>query len=90
MGLFIFRFWPVLIPLLVYLVWHLHTRNKARKAGEPEPRFRDGPWYWIVLASLGIAMLCFLALSVSMSGGKGEYTPAHMEGGTLVPGRVAP
>ena len=90
MGLFLFRFWPVLIPLLVYWLWVLNVRRKARKVGEPEPRFRDGPWYWAVLTSLLIGMGCFLVVGLSHTEHKGEYEPAHMENGILVPGRVVP
>lgn len=89
MALFLFRFWPVLIPLIVYLLWHHHMRKKARKAGEPEPRFRDGPWFWAVLASLLIGMVCFLVLGLSAERRTGNYIPPHMENGVLVPGRVS-
>ncbi len=90
MGLFIFRFWPVLIPLLVYWLWHWHIGRKAVKAGQPKPHFRDGPWFWAVLASLVVAMGCFVVLGLNIDGQKGEYTPPHMEGGVLVPGHVSP
>ena len=90
MGLFLFRFWPVLIPLLVYLLWYWNTGRKAVKAGSEKPKFRDGPWFWIVLSSLFIGFACFLFLGVTIKGTKGEYEPPHMENGVLVPGQVKP
>jgi len=92
MGLFLFRFWPVLVPLLIYWLWHLSVARRAVKAGLPAPHFREGPWYWAVLASLLTGIVCFLLLGASSEGMTGEYVPPHMENGTLVPGheRKAP
>lgn len=90
MTLFLFRFWPALIPLLAYWLWMMNTRRKARKAGEPEPRFADGPWYWAVLASLVTGAFCLLYLGATTEGETGDYIPPHVEDGVLVPGRVAP
>ena len=90
MGLFLFRFWPVLIPLLVYWLWLARARGKARKAGEALPHFRDGPWFLAVIASLLTALLIFLALGLSAEQSGSEYVPPHMENGELVPGKIAP
>ena len=88
MGLFLFRFWPVLVPLLCYLLWHMIVRHKAIKKGEPAPRFRDGPVYWLILSTLLTAALCFILLATGQDALKGDYIPAHLEGGTLVPSEV--
>lgn len=88
MPLFRFRFFPVLLPLLIYLLWLYIIRKRAHKAGEPLPRFQDGPLFWVVMASLGIALLCFVALGISSSGHKGSYQPAHMEGDKIIPPEV--
>ncbi len=90
MGLFLFRFWPVLIPLLVYLLWYWNTGRKAVKAGKEKPKFRDGPWFWIVLSSLAIGFGCFIFLGATIEGTKGNYEPPHMENGVLVPGKIKP
>lgn len=88
MGLFIFRFWPAFIPLIIYWLWYHHVCRQALIMGQPKPRFRDGPWYWAVLSSLLIAAGCFLFLGASHESEKGIYVPPHMEGGTLVPGHI--
>ena len=90
MALFLLRFWPVLIPLIIYLIWMLRVRRKARKAGEPIPHFREGPWFWAVVASMALGILIFLFFGLSHESVKGEYTPPHMENGKIVPGQVAP
>ena len=88
MGLFFLRFWPVLIPLVVYLVWLEHVGRKAKKAGKIPPHFCDGPWYWLVLASLVIGIGCLLVLGNSMDGNKGPYIPPHMKDGQMVPAQM--
>lgn len=93
MGLFIFRFWPVVIPLLIYWMWLVVVRRRAAKAGQQPPGFRDGPWYWAVLASLLTAVGCFLYLGFTVSRTdslKGQYVPPHVENNRLVPGHVEP
>ena len=90
MGLFLFRFWPVLIPLIVYLLWLYIVGRKAKKAGQPGVHFLDGPWYWVVITSLVIGIGCFMLLATSLTGDAGEYIPPHMQKGVLVPGQVVP
>jgi|CXWL01.1.fsa_nt_gi hypothetical protein len=68
MALFLLRFYPVLLPLLLYWVWLFIVRRRARKKGEPLPRFRDGPLFWLIISSLAVAILCFMALSLSIIG----------------------
>ncbi len=88
--LLLLRFWPVLIPVLVYWLWLRTVAAKARKEGKPAPLFRDGPWYWLVLASLGMAVLCFLFWGGSGEAVKGDYIPPHVENGKVIPGHVEP
>lgn len=88
MGLFFFRFWPAFIPLLAYWLWLSMVGRKATIEGRPVLRFRDGPWYWAVLASLLAALACFAYLGLSLPGSKGTYTPPHSENGSIVPGHV--
>jgi hypothetical protein len=89
MSLFLFRFWPVLIPFLWYLVWFMVVSRRAIKLGKEPPHFRNGPWYRIVLSSLLIAMGCFLVMYLAIAPQKGEYIPPHMENGVLVPSKVS-
>lgn len=88
MSLFLFRFWPVLIPLAVYLLWWETVARKAVREGRPRPHFREGPLFRLVLAMLVVAILCFLFLGARMDEVKGEYVPPHMENGVMVPGQI--
>ena len=90
MALLFFRLWPIFIPLAIYWLWMLSQRRKARKAGSDMPRFfKDGPWYWAVVASLVIGVGLLVLLGLTHQGSKGEYIPPHMENGTIIPGYVA-
>lgn len=90
MGLFLFRFWPVFIPLIIYWIWHIRAKKRAAKDGKPIPHFRDGPWYWAVLASLLTAIGCFIYIATLAGHDKGTYVPPHVEDGKLIPGHVDP
>jgi hypothetical protein len=88
MGLFLFRFWPVIIPLVLYMLWLRSTQKRAVKNGEEPPHFRDGPLYWLAFATLGMGVLCFFWLGVTIDNTKGEYVPPHVENGVMVPGKI--
>lgn len=90
MGLFLMRFWPVLIPLLLYTLWFYTVGRKITIDGKPAARFRDGPWYWLVLMSLGIGVGCLLMLGNTVTNSKGAYTPPHLKDGKMVEGSVKP
>jgi hypothetical protein len=90
LRLLLFRFWPVFIPLVAYWLWWRFVGSKATIEGKPAMRFRDGPWYWAVLSSLLLAVVCFIFLGgEAVQGTTGDYIPPHMENGQVVPGQVA-
>ena len=84
------RFWPVLLPLVLYLVWLAYARRKAGKAGEKKPEFFDGPWLWPTMASLALTIGAFLWLGLSQEPVNGTYIPAHVVDGKLVPAQTIP
>ena len=86
----IIRFWPVLLPLTIYVIWFLLAKRKAEKAGEELPKFTEGPWFWILISSLLIAIACFVLWWVETPSQDGVYVPAHMENGQLIHGKIVP
>lgn len=88
MGLFIFRFWPVLLPILCYWIWHRLVSRRAVKRGQTPPDFRDGPLYWVLIATLATAACCFFVLGAVIDDRKGVYVPPHLENGVMVPGAI--
>ncbi len=88
MSLFILRFWPVILPLLAYLWWYIAARRKAIRAEVKPPHFREGPWFWSIIASLAIGLLIFLALGLANAPNSGEYVPPRFEKGQIIPGHL--
>lgn len=79
------RFWPVLVPLLLYLVWFLFFRKK-REAEEVTPQWEA--WFWIgtLVVSLLIAIVMLVIMGVSTpSDTEGTYVPAKYEDGKIIP-----
>ncbi len=88
MGLFLLRFWPVLLPIITYFLWMFFVRSKARKASEPVPHFREGPVFWTLIATLAIAVLMFVILGFLNEEIKGVYVPSHVENGKVIPSQI--
>ena len=88
--LLIFRFWPALLPLIIYLLWYYFTLRRTIKEGKPRPRFYQGSLYWAIVASLGIAAVCFILMGAEQGEQKGHYVPPAMEGGRITPGHIEP
>lgn len=90
MSLFLLRFWPVLLPLLVYLWWLQVVRRKAIKAGLPPLAFRDGPWFWVVVASLVVGVTLLMVMGLSNKRLTGNYIPPYVNNGKIIEGHVEP
>ncbi len=79
------QFWPVLLPVLIYLLWMLRHRNLAAQAGEDVPDWTEGPWLWAATATVVLAMIGFLILGLSAEPNREEiYSPAEFKDGELV------
>lgn len=91
MGSLLYRFWPVLIPILAYLLWHEVRRRKARKAGETPARIHEGPWLLTLGASLVIAVACVFGFALTTDSRTDvSYEPAHIIDGQVVKGHLEP
>jgi hypothetical protein len=87
--------WPALVPLALYGLWRLLTRNRrvegdtVIEVSTTKP-FLYTPWGVVVVASLLIAIVTVLFKGLTEKPVLGEYQPAHMENGRLVDGGVRP
>lgn len=80
------EFWPVFLPLAMYMGWMMGRQQKAKRRQETVPALHEGPWIWAVLTTVLLMIGCFLWLGLS---GKADTTPleqAHFRDGKLVPG----
>jgi uncharacterized membrane protein len=76
---------PLLAPTAIYLVW-LFAVGRAESAGA----LKGLPWTWLVVAGVAAVAVALLVVGIDAGGGTGQYVPPHVEGGSVVPGRVVP
>ena len=83
------RFWPVLIPLLLYGIWRL--RRKRTEEENPLSDSEAQLWAWTLVVSLVIAILSIgVVMFTTESNRDSEYQPALYKDGKLVPGEMVP
>jgi hypothetical protein len=83
------RLWPALIPLLLYVLWHVWRARKYREQGLEAPKLKDGPWMATLLIMLGLAALCLIVLGVlAPKRNHVAYEPARIENGKIVKGHL--
>lgn len=84
----LWQFWPVFLPLIVYVWWQWRARKHARRAGDDIPGWMNGPWFWTVLAAMAMAVASFLAWGLTHEPSQGQYVPPRVEEGRIVPGHT--
>ncbi|MCW6508138.1 DUF6111 family protein [Lichenifustis flavocetrariae] len=72
-----------LLPFVVYAGLLL-----IRAARPPKPDSRPEPILLLASCGFGLVILGLLALGILGPRSRGSYTPAHLEGGQLVPGHM--
>ena len=82
LKLFLVRYWPALLPLVLYALWVVWRRRK----GEVKPRTRG----WMIAWAVSLLMLLALvAVGVlSLEGGQRGYAPVQLIDGELVDGEM--
>ncbi len=91
MRFLLFSLWPAFIPILIYVAWLAHRRRKAKKAGIELESITKGTLFWTIIASILIAIGCFLYYGLSSQENAGvRYIPPHVENGKLIPGETVP
>lgn len=83
------RFWPALIPIGLYLLWHFWRCKQAQKKGEEKPKHKGSHWFMVAMATLLLIMGSFLLLGLTgEKHGPSTYVPPHMENGAIVQGEI--
>jgi hypothetical protein len=79
------RLWPVLIPILLYLLWLAYWR-KIRKNKDISP---FGPAFTWMLATTGVIVATMLIWSVvTVTNLDESYVPTVIKDGALIPSQV--
>lgn len=89
----LFEVLPIILPSAIYLLWLLHARRVAARAGAAQPSFGEAPWIW--LAAMGVALAVLLLAGVTLIGSgedrDGVYVgPQARPDGTVAPGHMEP
>ncbi len=75
---------PFLLPFAGYVVFLLLRRRYPFVA----TAWTRGPVAALVVGGLALAVLSLLLAGLFWPRAKGDYVPAHLENGVLVPGRM--
>ena len=80
---------PLLLPIVIYLLWLRAARRRATAAGSTNPRWQDAPWTLMVASGLLVLIVGMVGLAV-FTGEEpgGTYVPPHVVDGVIVPGHV--
>lgn len=93
MSAIITKFWPALIPLLIFGMWYLfiYKPRANKKKGDKLPPHIQRLQTLTLLSSLVIAIVMILVLMVSVDENREEdFVPSRIEDGKLVPGHFEP
>lgn len=80
---------PLVLPSVLYVVWWQVYGRRAAAVGGTPALLREGPWFWLILAGLGLAAAALIV--GALVGGDapgGTYIAPRLEDGRVVPGRV--
>ena len=81
---------PLLLPTVIYVLWMLYARFRARTVPEGEmPSWERTPW--LLLFGSGVVLAAAALFTYAfVTGGTpdGAYKPAHLEDGRIVPGHI--
>ncbi len=79
----------IAVPLISYIIWYRLAREKARRLEEGTlPGWREAPWGLIVLGTLGLVIICLAVFGFVGPDPAGDYVPARLEDGEVIPGYV--
>ena len=86
LKMIITKFWPVIIPFLLYLMWLSYVRMK-NKEGKKIP-FGAGPIKQVMYSMIALTFICLFYLLITTSSKDRKFVPTKIEGGVIVPSHV--
>ena len=86
LSLIITKFWPVLIPLVLYIIWLLYKKKKTKGAGTPI--VEDKVFNYVIVAMIIILLTGFAFIVLNIKKEDKTYVPMRYEDNKLIPGEV--
>lgn len=74
---------PLATPVALYALW---AHIDARRKGKGMPNWEEGHWFWVILLGGCLSIATVVWFGSHGENAKGEYVPAHVENGQVVPG----
>ena len=85
--LLITKFWPVLIPVILYLIWYLIKKSK-KENDKNLVLFVDGPVKLVFYSTTVILVFCFVYMFINLERKEETYIPSRVENGKIIPSSV--
>lgn len=73
---------PLLLPFLLYGLYIWHVKRSGRDGPEATP------WFWLAAIGLFLVIISFVVWGAFFEETLGDYVPARIEEGRIVPGRI--
>lgn len=83
---------PLALPSLLYFIWLAYRNRQIARGGEGAPqRWQEGPWAWLIVGGVLLAVIAGIVVSMLRGyGTEGRYVPPRVEDGRIIPGHVEP
>lgn len=75
---------PLLLPFLLYGLYLWHVKRSGKDGPEATP------WFWLAASGLLLVIISFFVWGIFFEQQLGDYAPARIEDGRIVPGRIEP
>lgn len=82
---------PIALPSLIYFCWLAYVHKFADGDPDKEQMIRQGPWYRLILAGLGLMAIGLVVAAIT--GGmnpEGHYQAPYAKDGKIIPGQMVP
>ena len=75
---------PIFLPSILFFCWAAFIRKDTVLA-------RTGPWFRLLIAGLGLMVLCLATTAIySGTAPGGQYQAPYVKDGKIIPGQVVP
>ena len=87
LKLIITKFWPVLIPVVIYIIWQFFILPNIKTKKEKK---QANALYLLAISTITALIISLLLFFFSENNNNAQkkYTPAHIEGDKIIPAKI--